>query len=175
MLLFSQPFLQAQTFTTMSDGGSGLIITGWSVASGPVGALTIPTTINGQAVTAIGRQAFFFDMQITSVTFAGNNITTIPVDAFDECDALTSVILPDSVTSIEGGAFDDDLALTHIDLGNNITTLGPGAFQNCSTLVSITIPASVTEIDIGEFGGCNDLSTAIFLGNAPTTTPVADF
>ncbi len=68
--------------------------------------------------------------------------------AFQYCD-ISSITIPNSVTSIGVCAFDDCGCLTSITIPNNVTSLGPGAFENCYNLVSITsnitIPFEISE------------------------------
>ena len=56
------------------------------------------------------------------------------------CPRLTSINIPDSVTSIGGGAFFDCSILTSITIPDSVTSIGTSAFGDCSNLTSITIP-----------------------------------
>ncbi len=82
------------------------------------------------------------------------NITSIGYKAFYNCEALTSVTIPNSVTSIGSSAFYNCSALKSITIPNSVTEIGNSAFLNCSALTSITIPDSVTEIGEYTFSGC---------------------
>ena len=80
---------------------------------------------------------------------------------------LESVIIPDSVTTIESLAFADCRNLKSVAMGNGVATIGSSAFENCEKLANVTIPESVTSIGYEAFGGCKALSRAKFMGNAP--------
>ena len=73
------------------------------------------------------------------------------------CIGLTSITIPNSVTSIGVEAFSSCSGLTSIAFPNSITTIGEMAFQNCSGLTSITIPNSVTTIGGFAFSMCSGL------------------
>ena len=66
--------------------------------------------------------------------------TSIPSSAFSGCESLTSITIPDSVTSIGYRAFYNCSGLTSITIPDSVTSIGDGAFYNCSGLTSITIP-----------------------------------
>ena len=86
-----------------------------------------------------------------------NSVTTIGGGAFSGCSGLTSVTIPNSVTTI-GGAFYDCSGLTSITIPYSVTTIGGGAFSGCSGLTSVTIPNSVTSIGEVAFDGCRGLT-----------------
>ena len=89
------------------------------------------------------------------------NITTatkINNYAFDGCDSLTSVEIPDSVTSIGVQAFSGCDSLTSIEIPNSVTSIGDEAFAYCDNLTSVTIGNSVTNIGDDAFYYCNYLT-----------------
>lgn len=94
----------------------------------------------------------------SSVVYLGNtySVTSIGSWAFAFCDELTSVTIPNSVTSIDMDAF-LECSLTSITIPNSVTDIRFEAFRNCS-LTSVTIPSSVSSIGYGAFFGC-DLTT----------------
>ncbi|MBR0365707.1 MAG: leucine-rich repeat domain-containing protein, partial [Clostridia bacterium] len=71
----------------------------------------------------------------------------------------TSITIPNSVTSIDNGAFGDCTGLTSVTIGNSVTSIAQEAFENCSSLTSIIIPDSVTRIEWYAFYGCSSLTS----------------
>ena len=88
--------------------------------------------------------------------------------AFEQLVKLTSITIPDSVTSIGMEAFSFCSSLKSITIGNGVTSIGTYAFISCSGLTSITIPDSVTSIGESVFSGCSGL-TSVTIGNSVTS------
>ena len=119
--------------------------------------VVIPSTINNLPVIAIGNEAFFQN-QLTSVIIP-NSITSIDHFAFSN-NQLKSITIPNSVSFIGHGAFFEN-QLTSIIIPNSISSINKRTFAN-NKLTSVTIPNSVTLIDGHERGGAfsnNQLST----------------
>ena len=76
---------------------------------------------------------------MTSITIP-DSVTSIGSSAFRGCSGLTSVTIPDSVTSIGEWAFSGCGGLTSITIGDGVTSIGEYAFYGCSSLTSITVP-----------------------------------
>ena len=136
------------------------------VADKSIKTINIPATIDGVAVTTIGRAAFQYCSSLISVKIP-NSVTTIGEQAFYGCRSLTSVTIPNSVTTIGEDAFSYCRALTAVTIGNSVTTIGEDAFSYCSSLTAVTIPNSVTTIGGGAFSSCTKLSVK-FLQIDPT-------
>jgi hypothetical protein len=104
---------------------------------------------------------------LTSVTIP-ESVTSLGSYTFSGCSGLTSITIGESVTSIGSYAFDGCSSLTSITTPNSVTSIGSGAFEGCSSLTSITIPNSVTSIKDYTFHGCSKL-TSITIPNSVTS------
>ncbi|MDO4820141.1 MAG: leucine-rich repeat domain-containing protein, partial [Prevotella sp.] len=92
---------------------------------------------------------------LTSMTIP-NSVTSIGGAAFSGCSGLKSIEIPNSVTSIGDMAF-HYCGLTSVTIGNSVTSIGKDAFSDCSGLTAITIPNSVTSIGESAFRDCRGL------------------
>ena len=134
-------------------------VTGYE--SGLAGEVDIPATITYASktytVTSIGKRAFEECEAITTVTIP-EGVTNIGLNAFYGCTALTAVTIPNSMTSIEEKAFYGCKALEAITIPAGMTSIGYSAFYGCTALTAVTIPASVTSIENLVFGNCTSLT-----------------
>ena len=122
---------------------------------GYVGNVTIPSSVyyNGSyyTVTAIGDDAFTQAGGMTSITLP-NTITSIGDWAFcgTEMDtyapAITTITIPNSVKTIGKYAFHRCYSLRTVVIGDGVTTIGESAFQRCYNMNEITLGKSVTSI-----------------------------
>ena len=108
-------------------------------------------------VTAIMFDSFYECTRLTSVVIP-DSVTSIGNSAFYGCTRLTSVVIPDSVTSINVQTFFECTKLTSVKIGNSVTSIGDHAFNGCTSLTSIEIPNSVTNIGSSAFFGCTSLT-----------------
>ena len=126
------------------------------------GSVTISSTISYQSTTYIvkniGESAFSGCSNLTSVTIP-NSVTSIDSEAFSECRNLTSVTIPNSVTSIGNNAFYNCYGLSSVTIPNSVTSIGKLAFFNCFGLTSLTMSSNVTSIGNYAFGECKKLTT----------------
>lgn len=108
------------------------------------------------------------DRSVTSINIP-NNVTSIGNYAFIYCSALTSITIPNSVTIIGKQAFANCTSLTSINIPSSITSIGQSAFSGCTSLTNVTIPNSVTSIRQYAFRGCTSLSSVTCLATIPPT------
>ena len=123
------------------------------------------------SVTSLGS-VFRFQGAITSFDelqyFTG--LSEIGYMSFYRCSNLSSVIIPNSVTSIQDIAFTNCSSLTSITIPLNINTIGRAAFSSCSSLVSINFNATncTSAASAGDYNGV--YYGSIFDGCASLTT-----
>jgi hypothetical protein len=135
--------LEASGFTYVVSSRSATV-TG-CVGTCPT-TLAIPATLGGYSVKTIAPSAFR-DKQLTSVTIP-NSVTSIDKYAFRD-NQLSSVTIPNSVTIIDYGVFSFN-QLTSVTIPNSVTIIGNHAFRD-NQLSSVTIPNSVTIIGPSAF------------------------
>lgn len=149
-------------YNTTSNGEATVI--GSSDNGGYHGDLVLPSAISfddvSYRVVSIGDNAFngTGGLYLTSITIP-NSVTSIGKWVFGGCRTLTSANIPNSVTSIGNGAFSGCSGLTSIKIPESVTSIGESAFRDCSGLTSITIPNNVTSILWGTFSGCSRLTS----------------
>ena len=121
------------------------------------GSISVPETVtnNGTeySVTTIGESAFK-GSAVTSVSMP-ESITSIDYDAFYECKNLESVTLPESLTTLDYDAFNSCQSLKTIKIPSGVTAIPGSCFYCCSSLESVTIPEGVMTIGEYAFCGCN--------------------
>src|SRR5206468_2888352 len=77
---------------------------------------------------------------------------------FQYCSSLTTVVIPNSVTSIGNWAFGSCSSLTGVVVPDSVTSIGSYAFIACTNLTNVTIPNSVTNIGDHAFYYCSGLT-----------------
>ena len=115
--------------------------------------LEIPETIDGYTVT-----------QIQPEIYVSN-----PLEGFgyfgQENDRLTHVILPETLTWLGDSVFENCIALESVYIPDSVYYVGGWCFYGCTSLTSVTIPKSCTRLGDAAFEGCHSLSTVVFHDN----------
>ena len=120
-------------------------------------SITIPSNVR-----YIGTYAFGNCSSLANITFC-DGVTNIGNGAFHDC-AVTEIIIPDSITSIDDYAFGCCYNLTSVHIPNTVTSIGAEAFMYCNKLTSIVIPKSVTSIGNKAFYECTSFSDVYYCG-----------
>ena len=134
--------------------------------------VTIP-----DSVKTIGEAAFSYCTNLTSVTIP-DSVTTIEYGAFAGCESLKefkgkfaadggrSLIMDNTIIAYANASG------TTYTIPDSVTTIGGGAFEDCTSLTSVTIPDSVTTIGNYAFYYCTSLETVYC---KPTTPPTGGY
>jgi hypothetical protein len=134
----------AASFDTRAEG-SGVVITGYR---GQGGDVVIPASIGGKAVVGIGDSAFYYSRSLTSVTIP-DSVTSIGGGVFVGCSSLASITVSaanQQYQEIEGALFTKD--------GKTLL-----AYPADSGRTAYTIPAGVASIPDSAFYGCRSLTS----------------
>ena len=99
-------------------------------------------------------------------TYEGKPVTSVADWTFLDCDKITHVSIPDTVTSIGYAAFYNCSSLESIKMSKIMASIDDYAFMYCTNLKSITFPDTVTVIGYSAFTGCSDLSDIEFGENS---------
>ena len=83
-----------------------------------------------------------------------DGVTSIGKSAFSGCEYLSSLVIPDSVTSIGDMAFCGCSSLTRLVIPGSVSCIGFSAFENCKSLRNIVIPESVVNLNGNPFCRC---------------------
>lgn len=138
----------------------------WKGYEKPKGKVVIPGIVEygGKSfpLTALEFGLFLYCDDITSVSLP-EGITTIPEAAFSYCCNLTDIHFPSTLTKIEGWAFQYDEKLgPDLVLPEGLTEIGPVAFGDCIGLESIVLPSSLQSIGNAALDMCTKLKEVTF-------------
>lgn len=118
----------------------------------------IPSSVefegNQYPVIKINDRVFSGNTNLTSVTLP-ESLTTLGDRAFEYCKNLESVTLPESLTTFGYDAFEGCKSLRAVKIPSGVTAIPSSCFRECSSLESVTIPEGVTTIEDGAFQSCN--------------------
>ena len=168
--------LSGHTYTIGSDytysvNNGKATITGYD---GTGGVVTIPSTLGGYPVVAIGDYAFHDGFGVTSVTIS-DGVSSIGTGAFDHCTNLVSATIPNSVVSIGDYAFYCCSKLSSITIPGDVPTIGDYTFHACTALKSVTISDGVSSIGTGAFDRCSNLTSLVIPSSVKTIGDYAFF
>lgn len=124
------------------------------------GELKYTVNADEKSVTVSGTSRKPTQLTIeSSISDNGKNytVTKIATWAFNACNTLTEVTLPNTVDEIGYQAFFKCSNLTKVIIPEGVTKIGQAAFYGCSQLTCITIPSTITNMDTA-FSGNTALS-----------------
>lgn len=140
------------------------------------GNLVIPSNYNGIPITSIGGLWEAFADHSHYSTYDNNDISK-------NNEKITSITIPDTIKTIQSGAFEDLCGITEITIPASVEKVGFGAFENCKNLTTVNwdaIASICTKVGTGNyydssiFSGCTKL-TNIIIGENVTTIPAHAF
>lgn len=115
-------------------------------------SITLPET-----VVSIGEKAFYELPNLTTVNFPAS-LKSIGAQAFEYCRSLRNATLPHNVSYIGREAF-NSTDLREIHVPNSVTTIERGAYAGCENLITATFSASVSRLENAMFSQCKSLTT----------------
>ncbi len=110
-------------------------------------------------LTSIGESAFANSSNLTKISLP-SSLTNIGSSAFSN-SGLTSVKIPDGVTSLSSYAFSGCSSLKSVELGTGVKNIFSHAFDGCGQLASIKIPNNITNIVRKAFFNCSSLRNVV--------------
>ena len=107
---------------------------------------------------SVGKYAFRYDAGLTDIQLS-TSLSIIYDYAFGEC-GFSQIVLPESLKSMQAGAFINNSNLADITIPKKTEGIGAGAFENCSALESVTFKTHETKltVDKNAFNHCAVLS-----------------
>lgn len=130
-------------------------------------------TIEGIVFQLVGQSAYLIDGKNTTsanvvipyaLSYNGQEyvVKNIQSNAFQSCDKIYSVVIPDGVVSVGESVFDHCNNLTTVTIGNGLVEIGFKMFNSCEKLSVITLGESITSIGDYSFYGCSEIEKIIF-------------
>ena len=117
----------------------------------------------------VNRQYYGKEVIPAEFTHLGQTYSVVEIKSqtFQECNKLTSIVLPNTVTKIGNSAFFYCTQLSSVTLSNTLEEIGYDAFHGCGNLASIDLPASMKWIGIHAFERCNSLTSMTCRATTP--------
>lgn len=160
-LLFTGLSAQPSWASAPADGNYPCATGHFTISGGVVtshstctGAIVVP-----EGVTAIRREALVLS-GITSISLP-NSLTSIGAAAFGAVSTLTSISIPAGVTAIEDDTFWGATSLAAVTLPQGLVSIGERAFFNARSLAALSFPNSLTTIYPEAFRGARSLTTLV--------------
>lgn len=132
-----------------------------------------------EGLLKIDERAFYYCIALKEISIP-NGVTEISIGAFQFCSELTTInlptsltkiassilhgtkikniVIPDSVTAIDGYAFYGNTELESVTFGKNIKSIGDSVFEDCAKLATVSLPSTVESIGSRAFAGCKKIT-----------------
>ena len=122
--------------------------------------------LDGSEISKINDCVFSGCKSLTSVIIP-NFVTSIGSESFFNCDGLTSITIPNWVDSIGSSSFKgcDNLKEVFLPTNSNFTKIEDETFSSCTSLTTLTIPNTIESIGRFAFYSCDNLKTVMFTEN----------
>lgn len=121
------------------------------------GTVEVPAEIDGLPVTAIGEHGLAGLQKVTSIKLP-DTITTIGKQAFSYNTALESINIPENVRIIPDEAFMNCMSLGNVEIPAKVMSIGVRAFYGCRKITEINLPNSVESLGEMAFADCQGLA-----------------
>lgn len=130
-----------------------------------ISELTVNGSINEEDIAILAALP-----NLSVLDIENTDLKKLPSAAFKDNQTLTSIKLPQVLTTIGNAAFQGCVGLTgNLTIPEGVTTIGSYAFKGCSGLTgNLTIPAGVTTIEWEVFSGCSGLTGTLTIPNSVT-------
>lgn len=139
------------------------------------GAVVIPAKVlnNGveYTVTAIGQNAFIYNMSMTSVSIP-ETVTRIKASAFEKVMYVNEIVIPNSVTEIDTRAFLGLWALEKLTISSNVREIKRETFTGNAYLKEIVIPDGIEIVGAEAFNQCGNSADEIRVTISSTVTSI---
>lgn len=121
------------------DGGNN---NNYSWQTCPTTPSKLTTVVLPNTIKSIGFKAFICCKKLETIDIQSSVLDSLGGLAFWYCEKLTSIVIPEGVTSIGERTFRGCSSLTSVTLPSTLTSIGPSAFKGCSTLTNIVSNAT---------------------------------
>lgn len=157
-VLFVPTKAQAETYGNLTYSISNNTVIIADCKAFAAGKLTIPDTIDGYPVVAIGAGAFKKCVSITQITLP-DTVTSIGAEAFMGCSSLKSITFGSGLKTVDDYAFSGCKKLTTLSFPEGVTRLGHFLLQDCEAVTDVSIPDTIEFVGESAFASCTALNT----------------
>ena len=126
--------------------------------SDTVDDVVVPRNYDRSTVVSVANFALENNDKIRSVDFMdAPDLSKIGMYAFNGCSSLESVVVPDSIITVDVSAFRNCTSLQNVEFYGNNNTVPVECFYNCEALKNVRLSAYLTSIKSRAFAGCTSL------------------